>query len=69
MWSYVTVAVGGRYRLKGHRGQGRRRSAPPPSVRGGADLACYASLDAYSDPSLVRAGVPLALEVPGDLAN
>jgi L-alanine-DL-glutamate epimerase-like enolase superfamily enzyme len=36
---------------------------------GGADLACYASLDAYSDPSLVRAGVPLALEVPGDLAN
>ena len=29
---------------------------------GAADLACYASLDAYSDPSLIRAGVRQALD-------
>jgi len=29
---------------------------------GGADLACYASLDAYADPALVRAGVRQALD-------
>ena len=46
----------------GYCGQGRR--APLHRLLGGgrADPACYASLDAYSDPALVRAVVRQALD-------
>jgi L-alanine-DL-glutamate epimerase-like enolase superfamily enzyme len=43
---------------------GKAAGAPLHRLLGGgaAGLACYASMDAYSDPSLVRAGVRQALD-------
>jgi len=43
---------------------GKAAGAPLHRLLGGgvADLPCYASLDSFSDPSLVRAGVRQALD-------